>query len=147
MLYEKYLKNVLAGYVEPLGLEEGCIDPADGKVRCRAGKASFWITWDGFMTPCGMMPEPKVDLREHGFQSSWDMITKETAQLQTSGVCKECSNRDICHPCAAISYAETGSMAGIPIYMCEVMRHTKQIAEKYFSDKENDCLRTTKIDI
>lgn len=134
--YEQYLKNILAGYVEPLGLEEGCFDPLDGKVRCRAGKASFWITWDGFMTPCGMMPEPKTDLKEQGFSKAWDKLVEKTAQIRTSGVCDECANRDVCHPCVAISYAETGQTTGIPVYMCEVMKHIKEIAQKHFSEKE-----------
>ena len=133
--YKKYLKNVLDGYVEPLGLDEGCVDPVDGKVRCRAGRASFWITWDGYLTPCGMMPEPKMDLKEQGFKEAWDVLVKETEQIRTSGVCDECPNRDVCHPCMAISYAETGFTNGIPIYMCEVMKHTKEIAEGYFSHK------------
>ncbi len=49
--YHGYLQNIVTGCVEPPGLDEGCVDPLDGKIRCRAGRSSFWITWDGWMTP------------------------------------------------------------------------------------------------
>ncbi|MBQ7889421.1 MAG: radical SAM protein [Erysipelotrichaceae bacterium] len=128
--YQEYLKKILSGYVEPPGLDEGCIDPIDGKVRCRAGKASFWITWDGYMTPCGMMPEPKVDLVNLPFSDSWKKITEETAQLCLSGVCDKCKNRNICNPCAAMAYAETGQSTGIPKYLCQAAVHMQKIAKE-----------------
>ena len=73
--YHYYLQRVLEGYTEPPGLDESCIDPLDGKIRCRAGKASFWITWDGWLLPCGMMPEPKVELKERHFEDAWQELT------------------------------------------------------------------------
>lgn len=129
-VYHKYLQRILDRCAEPLGLNEGCIDPIDGKSRCRAGKASFWVTWDGWMTPCGMMPEPKVDLKEKRFDEAWNALTEITEQISLSGVCEKCPNKENCHPCAAISFAETGWFGGIPTYMCEVMHHIQQIARK-----------------
>ncbi|MBO5867513.1 MAG: radical SAM protein, partial [Oscillospiraceae bacterium] len=38
----------------PSDPEDPCGQP-DG-VRCRAGKCSFWVTWQGNMLPCGMFP-------------------------------------------------------------------------------------------
>lgn len=126
--YLGYLKRVSEGYAEPLGLEEDCQDPTDGKVRCRAGRASFWITWDGWLTPCGMMLEPKADLQELTFSQGWNAITEATEALRLSGVCDKCQNRNICHPCAAIASAETGSSSGIPTYMCRVTQEMCKIA-------------------
>lgn len=60
--FQGYVKSILAGKAEPLGLETDCIDPVDGRIRCRAGRASFWVTWDGWLLPCGMMPEPKKSI-------------------------------------------------------------------------------------
>lgn len=127
--YQKYLKKILSGYAEPPGLDEGCIDPIDGKVRCRAGKASFWITWDGWMTPCGMMPEPKVDLKNQSFAEVWKLVVNQTASLRLSGVCDKCKNRNICNPCAAMAYAETGKSTGIPKYLCQAAVHMQKIAK------------------
>ena len=126
--YQAYLRSILEGCVEPPGLDEGCVDPTDGHIRCRAGKASFWITWDGWLTPCGMMPEPKVDVLEGPFAECWKTLTEKSAALRLSGVCDKCPNKNVCHPCAAISYAETGSSAGIPTYMCRVTQRMRQIA-------------------
>lgn len=127
--YHYYLHRILDGYVEPLGLDEGCVDPVDGRIRCRAGKASFWITWDGWVTPCGMLPEPKVDVKENGFEEAWKNLAKLSEELRLSGVCDKCPDKEICHPCAAISFAETGSSGGIPVYMCKVISHMQEIAK------------------
>ena len=32
-----------------------CADPEQEGVMCRAGRSSFWLTWDGRMLPCGTM--------------------------------------------------------------------------------------------
>lgn len=126
--YQDCLDNILNGYAAPPGLDADCIDPIDGKIRCRAGKSSFWITWDGWLTPCGMLPEPVADLKELSFAQGWRAITEASAALRLSSVCDTCKNRDICHPCAAISYAETGSFSGIPTYMCRATQEMYKIA-------------------
>lgn len=131
--YQAYLRSILEGCVEPPGLDEGCVDPTDGHIRCRAGKASFWITWDGWLTPCGMMPEPKVDVLEGPFAECWKTLTEKSAALRLSGVCDKCPNKNVCHPCAAISYAETGTSAGIPTYMCRVTQRMREIARETLS--------------
>lgn len=128
--YRHYLQSIMNGCVDPPGLDESCIDPVDGKIRCRAGRASFWITWDGWLTPCGMMPEPKVDLKNQPFQPAWKSVTELSDALRLSGVCDTCPNLDVCHPCAAISYAETGKTSGIPTYMCKVAQEMQKIARE-----------------
>lgn len=126
--YERFLHNIVQGMIDPPGLDEQCIDPVDGKIHCRAGNASFWITWDGFMTPCGMMPNPKADLREQSFLEAWEEITRQSAALKLSGVCEKCANQRICHVCAAAAMAETGTAAGIPQYMCRLAQEMKRLA-------------------
>lgn len=128
--YRNYMRNVERGFSPPPGLDESCIDPKDGKIRCRAGKASFWITWDGWMTPCGMMPEPKVDIRENSFCDAWRKLVSVSEALTLSGICAQCENRKICHSCAAMALAETGSADGIPRYLCKKVEAMKKIAEK-----------------
>ena len=128
--YQAYLRAIREGCVEPPGLDEGCVDPTDGRIRCRAGRASFWITWDGWLTPCGMMPEPRVDVLAGNFAERWKTLTEESAALRLSGVCDKCPNKNVCHPCAAISYAETGSSGGIPTYRCRVTQRMREIARE-----------------
>lgn len=119
-LYAERMKRIAQGVIPAPMLDEQCIDPLDGTVRCRAGRASFWITWDGCMTPCGMMPTPAVDITNQPFETAWKQIVDETAQMHLSGVCKACPDRRICHSCAAMALAETGSVSGIPKYLCEM---------------------------
>lgn len=126
--YQKYLNNILEGLTEPLGLDESCVDPVDGRIRCRAGSASFWITWDGYMTPCGMMPEPKVSVTDKTFLEAWKEIVEISEKLRTSSICEKCPDQQMCHSCAAMAYAETGRTEGIPTYLCKMVREMKQIA-------------------
>lgn len=126
--YHNYLQGIVDGCIDPPGLDEGCIDPVDGKIRCRAGRSSWWITWDGWMLPCGMMQEPKADLKEESFDSAWQSVVKMSADMQLSGVCAGCPNSNVCHSCAAISYAETGKTSGIPTYMCRVSQEMRRLA-------------------
>lgn len=128
--YRLYLKNVVRGMAPPLGLDSSCVDSVDGKIRCRAGKAAFWITWDGWLTPCGMMLEPKADLTGRSFSEAWKDLTLESEALKLSGVCGKCPDRDICHSCAAMAMAETGSAAGIPKYLCQMVEAMKSLAQK-----------------
>lgn len=127
--YVQMLYNIKQKSVPPPGLDDSCRDPIDGKIRCRAGKASFWITWDGYMTPCGMMPEPKVDLYEKDFGTAWSEVVTMSGKVSLSGVCDRCPNRKLCHTCAAIAMAETGSTEGIPAYLCKAVEVFGQIAE------------------
>ncbi len=127
--YEKYLADIRGGSIDPPGLEEGCVDPVDGRIRCRAGKSTFWITWDGWLTACGMMPQPRVDMANQNFPTAWQRLTELAGQTRVSGVCDKCPNSKICHPCAAMAAAETGSTAGIPRYLCQMTQRMRQIAE------------------
>ncbi len=133
--YRQFLKNVAIGIAPPPGIDEYCIDPIDGKIRCRAGNASFWITWDGWMTPCGMMAEPKIDMQNRTFHEAWKQLNTVSEALMLSGVCSSCPNQAMCHSCAAMAIAETGSSSGIPRYLCEMMKKMKELAQEELKDK------------
>lgn len=135
--YRRYLEQILGGYIPPLGLDESCTDPVDGKIRCRAGKASFWITWDGWLTPCGMMTEPKVELQNRMFEDAWEELTEISERARISGVCAKCADRALCHSCAAMALAETGDISGIPKYLCKMIEEMKRIAELKPSKENN----------
>lgn len=135
--FREYVKSILDGKTEPLGLESDCVDPVDGQIRCRAGKASFWVTWDGWMLPCGMMVGPRVDLKDRAFSDVWKILTDEAAAIRLSGICDKCPSRDICHPCAAVAYAETGQFSGVPTYRCHAVQQMCEIARE-FQDQMTD---------
>lgn len=129
-MYQKYLENIVQGVVPPMAMEQNCIDPMDGKIRCRAGRASFWITWDEWLTPCGMMTEPRIELKGKNFSDAWEELVKTSEELKLSGVCTKCPNQKLCHSCAAMAEAETGTPSGIPRYLCENVTALKRLAEK-----------------
>jgi len=103
-------------------LEEDCDGEGDG-LRCRAGKCSFWITWDGRMLPCGMLPASEgIDVFRTGFLPSWEEVKTRTAQVRLPKGCAVCEARDQCKACAAMVYSESGTFSKVPRYRCEMTR-------------------------
>ena len=127
--YKKYLHRLIEGSAIPLGLEEDCIDLQDGQLRCRAGKSSFWVTWDGWMTLCGMMIEPKIEMTNRSFRECWEELKEVSGELILSGICERCENQLICHSCAAMAQTETGSFSKVPVYLCQMVKEMKRLAK------------------
>ena len=101
-----------------------CGADLDEGVSCRAGRTSFWITWDGKMRPCGMMPGPEVYPLEQGFAPAWEMLRAETKKIKCPSACVVCKYREVCSVCAAVCVTETGRFDGVPEYMCRMARAT-----------------------
>lgn len=127
--YQAYLEAIAKGSIPPPGLDESCIDPVDGKVRCRAGRAAFWVTWDGRLTPCGMMTQPTIELRGQSFGDAWQQLREEMGRVALSGVCAKCPDQQLCHACAAMAQTETGAFQGVPRYLCEMVAALRKLAE------------------
>ena len=107
--------------------QEGCpVEEGEG-IRCRAGSTSFWMTWEGAMTPCGMMSAPVAYPLEIGFDAAWAQIRSQSSQVRTPAECVTCDHKDVCNACAAVCLAETGRFDGVPRYMC---RRTKEIVKQ-----------------
>ncbi len=136
--YRDYLTSAAEGSLPPRGLDESCIDPVDGKVRCQAGKTAYWITWDGYMTPCGMMTGPKSDVKAIGFDAAWQETVASTACLRLSSVCESCDSRKLCHACAAMALTETGTHSGIPHYLCRMADALRSEAKRLLAELPSD---------
>lgn len=116
--------------------QKGCpVEPGEG-VRCRAGTSSFWMTWDGRMTPCGMMPTPMVKPLEIGFDVAWERIKTETAKIRTPGKCVNCDYKDYCGVCAAVCYTETGKFDGIPEYVCQRAKVLVNLTQAAYEERK-----------
>ena len=98
--------------------ERECAADLDEGVGCRAGSTAFWMTWDGRMLPCGMMPYPTVYPLETGFQKAWEQLRAQTKQLRMPAKCGSCPKRSACAVCAAVCVTETGRFDGVPEYVC-----------------------------
>ena len=96
-----------------------CPVEAESGVRCRAGSSAFWMTWDGRMLPCGMMPGPAVYPLEVGFDAAWKQLREATAAIRLPSQCAGCPKKDLCPSCAAVCVTETGSFDKVPGYMCQ----------------------------
>ena len=97
----------------------------DGEsMRCRAGKSSFWATWDGRLVPCGMLNEPAEYPFEVGFETAWRRVRERAAALRLAPECATCDAKDYCHTCAAMVYTESGDYTTKPQYRCDMMRAT-----------------------
>lgn len=108
-------------------------DPDEG-VGCRAGSTAFWMTWDGRMLPCGMMPHPAAYPLEVGFDAAWAQIRAATKEIRLPAKCGNCPKRGACPVCAAVCVTETGRFDGVPEYVCamtgETIRLTRQAYEE-----------------
>lgn len=96
--------------------------PAEGEgIRCRAGKCSFWITWDGRILPCGMFPGDNAEnIFDTGFEDAWERIKKSAAAIRMPPKCGKCQMRDQCKACAAMTLTETGRFDQVPEYRCQM---------------------------
>lgn len=98
------------------------------KMGCMAGRSAFWITWDGRMTPCGMMNEPVTRPFEDGFAESWKTIVQKTDEIYMPPECKTCEARKLCPVCGALATAEGhGDSTKRPDYLC---RGTKEFVRR-----------------
>lgn len=88
-------------------------------LNCRAAKSSFWITWDGYITPCVFMDEPSINVFSIGFKAAWEQLCILGKELSLPSECITCDKRSICQICGACAYCENGHLNDKPLYMCE----------------------------
>ncbi len=128
--FARYLQ-ALACETAPQGAQLPDAREPSGHVRCMAGRASFWVTWDGLLLPCGMAPQPQPNVTDVPFTQAWQTLTQRTAAIRLPHGCDVCPDRALCHPCAAIDYAETGDFSGIPAYLCEMAKQLRHLAREW----------------
>ena len=112
--------------------ERECSADLDDGISCRAGYSTFWMTWDGRMLPCGMMPHPVAYPLEVGFDAAWERIKEQTRNIRLPKECAGCEKQKICTACAAVRVTETGSFEGVPKYLCRMTEETlRQMWQAY----------------
>ncbi len=119
-------RNTLNG-VESLDLPcEGEVE--EGKVKCRAGKSSFWVNSKGEMCFCGVAGFP-FSIDELGFYGAWEKVREFSAAVRTPAKCEICKYKSMCCVCAAACYTETGSFSAVPEYICRMTKKMAQLME------------------
>ncbi len=103
----------------------------DGYMACRAGRSAFWISWDGKMTACGIMPFPLVEKPfENPFSDCWSRLTEAVRTTPAMRGCDGCKLKQICKPCVGILWAETGDVNRKAPYLCQMSQYTHAQMEK-----------------
>ena len=126
--FKKYLHYMKLGKT-PEEFGEICVDKTGEKINCRAGSTVFWVTWDGKMTPCGMMVTPSVEIND--FNAAWNYIRAERGNIILPAECKNCSLRKSCDVCAAVTFAETGKYDGVPTYVCQKAKEYNRLCNNF----------------
>jgi len=113
--FSAYCKRMLS---EALPRLDDCGNIYDG-VRCRAGRAAFWVTYEGKMLPCGMIPNITSSVLELGFAQSWSNTVAAFSNVKAPEGCLSCEHYSRCDVCPAISFAEKHDLSAVPNYICE----------------------------
>ncbi len=120
---EEFIRRVKEEKPESLWEDSECpiIEEQGEGIRCRAGKSSFWVTWEGKMIPCGMFPmEDAPNVFEAGFDAAWNRTVKAAEAIRLPAKCAGCPQKDLCRTCAAMVYTETGGFSAVPEYRCRM---------------------------
>lgn len=100
--------------------DENC-DGVGEQIRCRAGRCSFWVTWEGKLMPCGMLPSTvDENVFDHGFMNCWWKAVEMADCIRLPAACAKCEIKDTCRACAAMVLTESGSYDKVPEYRCRM---------------------------
>ena len=112
-------------------------------MRCRAGRSSFWISWDGTMCACGLTSFPKTfDAFDGKVMEHWQELTDAVRTETVLEGCGGCSMRNVCKPCVATVYAESGETYGKVPYMCRLAQCTTDLIKDYLKEHDHHEERT-----
>ena len=112
-------------------LQNSCELEIGQPIQCGAGRAQFWVTWDGRMTPCGMLDRPVVRPFDAGFTQAWEELKEKVSSIRLCPDCVNCEERHSCMNCAAVTLAETGRFDGKPEYMCRLNHAYRSTLKKF----------------
>lgn len=149
---EAFLKHMENEEMKGLGNENGEDCPViesecegqemEGEcVRCRAGKCSFWVTWDGRFLPCGMLSDQNtINVFEQGFDVAWENAMKIAEEIRLPVECKRCDLKKICKACAAMVVTESGDYRKVPEYRCQMAHEYFNACKKVESEIRNEAI-------
>ena len=99
-------------------------------MSCLAGRSQFWLTWDGRMTPCGMLPAPATAPFDDGFLPAWERLRQLCDPIRLCPECVDCPEQRSCMNCAAVTFSETGRFDGKPEYICRLNKAYRETVVK-----------------
>lgn len=106
-------------------------------MHCRAGKTSFWMTWDGRMLPCGMLPMDGYLVIDSEFDIAWEKCREYAKQVYEPVACAACPKKTQCPSCVASCIAESGSSTIRPEYICRFTQCVDELKRKKYIETMN----------
>ena len=107
-------------------------------VRCRGGRAGYWVTFDGNMLPCGMVPQLRTPVLNSSFQAAWEKTVAAFEAVRAPRQCLSCEHYSRCDVCPAICHAEHGDFSTVPKYICRKNQAYRDLLSK-FSEETRDA--------
>ena len=108
-------------------------------MQCRAGRSSFWISWDGTMCACGLTPFPRTyDAFDGKMLDHWRDLTDAVRMETVLKDCAGCEMKNVCKPCVATVYAESGETEGRVPYLCRLAQCTTERIRDYLKEHDNE---------
>ncbi len=120
---DRFLERMVSQSGQPMPQipEDDCQGLEGDGIRCRAGKCCFWVTWNGRLLPCGMLPDREgTDVIRDGFPTAWENARQTVRDITLPAKCAACQLKEECKACAAMVYTETGTFDHVPEYRCQM---------------------------
>lgn len=139
--YKAMLKKHLDSIGNPEDMEADEIWGSNMEhMRCRAGRSTFWVSWEGKMTACGMLDFPRAEMPfERPFIDCWMDITNAVRNTKVLKECNRCEKKEVCNPCVAMLNAEEGDVNCKPEYICKMTDKIIEEMKKQLQEvKENE---------
>lgn len=136
--YENFKSYVESGELAIYDADDECGVVEGDHMRCRAGITSFWMTWEGKLLPCGMIPEEGLDPWEVGFKKAWEHARNIVSKIKLPVKCAACAKKNQCKACAAMVYTETGTFDQVPQYRCDMTHQYPDACRQVLKELENN---------
>lgn len=115
------------------------VSKKDRKMKCKAGLSAFWVTWQGNVGCCGMIPQSGNNVFNSDFSQAWQTVQDIRDSVLLPEECSNCAYQEECQPCAAMTFTETGHFDQVPRYKCQMMheqvRQYRKLSNKRLGDK------------
>lgn len=96
---------------------------------CDTGMSSYAISWDGKLLGCQILGAFYTDALKEGFNRAWEEYPYQIKILPKSETCNKCRVKSLCECCYAFRYSETGSVDGVPEYICQSAQALAKLTE------------------
>ena len=134
--FDRFKDYIESGQLALYDADDDCGVVEGDHMRCRAGITSFWMTWEGKMLPCGMIPDEGKDPWKVGFDEAWENAKNIVSDITLPVKCAGCGKKDECKACAAMVYTETGTYDKVPQYRCDMTKNYPEACKKVLKELE-----------